>query len=1092
MLLGLAFAAVPATGVTRVGATPPQSVDLRVLVISADGSEPSAQAWTAALQREGVPFTSFTTNGAASFPADFLATGDHAHFQAVVLGFVNGSDTTCTDICRLNPQEGLSATDWNLLQGYEATFGIRQVDAYAYPGPAIGLNFPTSSGTQVGLVGQLTAAGHGVFPYLVGSVPVEDNDSFVYFASPSTFGADYPPVDPLVNAPDGSALLGVLDRGDGRQELVDTVASNATTIHGLLLAHGMLDWTTKGVHLGYQRNYLTVHADDVFLPDDAWDATTHTTNMDNPATAIRMTASDVNRLAQWESDNNFVIDLAFNGGGHADQLSNSGSDPLYDGFETGAGPSRFRWINHTYNHLDLNNATTATIVSQINQNVQFASGANLPIDPTELVTGDHSGLHNPNTPPAFQQTGIKWTAADTTVDPQQFSIGPALTVPRHPMNIYYNAGTRAQELDEYNWLYYYNCTYTTCLPGPVTWDQLITTERDIMIGHVIGNDPNPHFVHQSNLAQDGIIYDVLNAVLARYQGLYTVPFVQPTEAQAGGVIQQTDAFKAALAAGQIQATMSGAQIHITNTAPTDVAVPITGQGKLGTGGTGLFGSVYGGDRSGWLTVPAGASADLYQLQDSAVSVSADPSSAEAGQDVTLTATVTGSGPTPTGTVTFTDGPSSLGTASLDGGGSAQLIVSNLAVGDHTIGAVYHGDTVYDGSGAAPPADVSITPAPVPDPPTIGTATAGNGSGTVTFTAPANNGGHPITGYTASCASVNSGTPGSHSGAGSPLVVTGLTNGKTYRCSVTAQSVAGSSAPSAPSNNFVPATVPGAPTNVKAISGSTTTATGPLTVSFTAPVTNGGSAITSYRATCMSSNSGVTGAKTGAASPLVVTGLTTGKTYTCRVKATNTRGTSLASAPSLPVIVGSPAAPTNVNATSGSTTAATGPLSVGFTPGANNGVTITSFTATCTSSNSGVAGSTTGAGSPLVVNGLTTGKTYTCMVKATNARGAGLPSNPSLAVIVGSPAAPTGVTVVKVANGQLKVSFTAGANNGASITSFTATCRSSNGGVVGSKTGPASPITVTGLTTAKTYTCTVTATNARGPGLASTPSATIVA
>jgi hypothetical protein len=72
--------------------------------------------------------------------------------------------------------------------------------------------------------------------------------------------------------------------------------------------------------------------------------------------------------------------------------------------------------------------------------------------------------------------------------------------------------------------------------------------------------------------------------------------------------------------------------------------------------------------------------------------------------------------------------------------------------------------------------------------------------------------------------------------------------------------------------------------------------------------------------------------------------------------------------------------------------------VAFTPGADNGSTTTSYTATCTSSNGGVAGSATGTGSPLTVTGLTTGNTYTCSVKGTNARGTGLASAPSTAVV----------------------------------------------------------------------------------------------
>jgi hypothetical protein len=196
-----------------------------------------------------------------------------------------------------------------------------------------------------------------------------------------------------------------------------------------------------------------------------------------------------------------------------------------------------------------------------------------------------------------------------------------------------------------------------------------------------------------------------------------------------------------------------------------------------------------------------------------------------------------------------------------------------------------------------------------------------------------------------------------------------------------------------------------------------------------------------------------------------------------------------------VIVGSPAPPTKVVARSGSTTAATGSLTAAFTIGANNGSAITSQTATCVSSNGGVTKtvSHTGATAVLItVTGLTTGKTYNCTVNATNARGAGLASAPSLPVIVGSPASPTGVSAVKVASGQIKVTFTPGSNNGSTTTSYAATCTSTNGGVVGLKTGAASPLTVTTLTGGKTYTCTVKGINARGAGLPSAPSGAVTA
>jgi hypothetical protein len=63
------------------------------------------------------------------------------------------------------------------------------------------------------------------------------------------------------------------------------------------------------------------------------------------------------------------------------------------------------------------------------------------------------------------------------------------------------------------------------------------------------------------------------------------------------------------------------------------------------------------------------------------------------------------------------------------------------------------------------------------------------------------------------------------------------------------------------------------------------------VAFTAPASNGGSAITGYTVTC---NPGAFSAS-GAASPLTVTGLVVGTAYSCSVSATNAAGTGLASA-----------------------------------------------------------------------------------------------------------------------------------------------------------------------------------------------------
>jgi uncharacterized protein (TIGR02145 family) len=88
---------------------------------------------------------------------------------------------------------------------------------------------------------------------------------------------------------------------------------------------------------------------------------------------------------------------------------------------------------------------------------------------------------------------------------------------------------------------------------------------------------------------------------------------------------------------------------------------------------------------------------------------------------------------------------------------------------------------------------------VPGAPIIGTGTAGDTQATVTFTAPASNGGSPITGYTVM--SSPSGLIGT--GSSSPIIVTGLTNGTAYTFTVTANNVNGTGPASSASNSVIP-------------------------------------------------------------------------------------------------------------------------------------------------------------------------------------------------------------------------------------------------------------------------------------------------
>ncbi len=93
-----------------------------------------------------------------------------------------------------------------------------------------------------------------------------------------------------------------------------------------------------------------------------------------------------------------------------------------------------------------------------------------------------------------------------------------------------------------------------------------------------------------------------------------------------------------------------------------------------------------------------------------------------------------------------------------------------------------------GCGGGSTTTTAATSAVAPGAPAIGAATAGSGSASIAFTAPASTGGATITGYTATCTA--SGNSISGTGTASPISVTGLTNGTTYGCTVTATNSAG--------------------------------------------------------------------------------------------------------------------------------------------------------------------------------------------------------------------------------------------------------------------------------------------------------------
>jgi hypothetical protein len=792
VLVAVAVPVVLAATPNRIA--PTQRLDAKVLLLSADGTEPGFAAWKYELTREGVPFDAVVSyTGAAKTStltdarlADYGA--QHAKYDAVILASGDLGHTIANPGGTTSYLSALGDDEWAALAKLERTFGVRQLSDYTAPSPAHGL-VSVGGASQDGKTGTLTAAGKAAFPYLDGPLPIPNDDPDV--ATSEAFGYAGTPVDPanwqtLVDAPGGGAYLGIYTHpDDGREEMVMTVAGNENQSHVQLLRHGMLNWVTRGVFLGFQRNYLELQVDDLFLGDDAWDPATHTTNYD-PAAASRMTAGDVAQAVKWSQDHGIRLDFAFNGGGSAlwmDQTG-AGSDPLVSAIQTSKGA--FGFVNHTYDHPNLDCSSAPFIAKEINDNKAWAAAHGLTIDPTEVVTGEHSGLANsrpgnPGTidPPSIDDvqantgtttpgpvagvptgtydyalsarsaagestastiTGVVVGAAGTTgntvdvsfnavchavsyqlyrrvattgtwslvgsltrpgtaatddgTDPitltfhddkadgtagtpptvngaalaaypqnpnyltgvtgagvrfvatdasktypqdpanvagAQWPLGATFTegtppasfqaVPRYPSNVYYNVSRQGQQLDEYNWIYVApanggGCVaipdVTTCRTTPATWAEYVASENTIMFRHLMGNDPRPHFMHQSNLAdynsslpetdpnQGGVLYPVVDGLLARYDAAIDrakAPLVQLTSAQVAATLARQNAWAAHLAAGDVTAWLQDGKLHVKNASGGPVEVPLTGT---------TFGDPYAGQRSGWKTIAAGA------------------------------------------------------------------------------------------------------------------------------------------------------------------------------------------------------------------------------------------------------------------------------------------------------------------------------------------------------------------------------------------------------------------------------------------------------------------------------------------------------
>jgi len=575
----------------------------KLLLIGVDGDEPSYLAAKAALDRIGVPYRALLAEGPSAELLTSVTLTDNVsvcNYSGVViansgLGFWNPTGGAAGIG---SWDSAFTQAEWQQLADFENACSARELVWYAWPGAEFGLA-PISEFTHEAAVdARLTSAGQALFLRVKDAAVIPYRHAYGYRATIA------PPVEgstttttALVTDVDGAVLVATHVGADGRETLVSTVDASPYLTHSIVLEYDFVRWVTRGMFVGKKRTYLSPQIDDLFLDNNMWEIGVG--NLDNESSTFRITGADLTAFVAWQTarsanlpaGSSFNTDLAFNGIGTSTSLY---PDATLLSAARAAG-TKLTWLNHTWDHDNLDAVTRAKAKSEVAQSCSLARTLKLHrFNCNELVTPDMSGLQNTRAINGMLDAGVKWVVSDTSITDAvrpgfpgtnpSFNVGRynplnarLYQIPRHPTSIFYDTSTQETQVD----------AYRTRYPqfGGITYAELIDKDSEFGLHYMLTGDIDPLMFHQANLRDYGngrsLYADWVDASVAKYLAYSDAPVLTLRQSAIGTAMQARGKLDACGVTATIVESAGTRSLQLTTAQAC--TVPLTGVASPSSG-----------------------------------------------------------------------------------------------------------------------------------------------------------------------------------------------------------------------------------------------------------------------------------------------------------------------------------------------------------------------------------------------------------------------------------------------------------------------------------------------------------------------------